>query len=229
MSFIQVKNLRKHYPSGDHEIEVLRGIDLTIQKGEFVSLMGPSGAGKSTLLQLLGALDRPNQGEIWINNVEVSGMTDHEATLYRRRHLGFIFQFFNLMPTLNVIENVALPCFLDGKKLPQIRPDAEKILSRLGLGHRMTHKPHQLSGGEMQRVAIARALINRPQVILADEPTGNLDSKNGAEVLRILKELTSENQVTLLMVTHDKRAAENATRQITMQDGLVIEQGVYVS
>jgi putative ABC transport system ATP-binding protein len=222
MSFIQVNHLRKNYQSGEHQVEVLKGINLSIEQGEFISLMGPSGAGKSTFLQLLGVLDRPTQGEIWINGVEVSAMSDLESTLYRRRHLGFIFQFFNLMPTLSVIENVALPCFLDGKKLSQIKPDAVKILERLGLSHRLTHKPHQLSGGEMQRVAIARALINKPSLILADEPTGNLDSKNGNEVLEILKGLVIENRVTLIMVTHDKRAADFATRKVNMQDGLVV-------
>jgi putative ABC transport system ATP-binding protein len=221
MAFIEVKDLRKTYSSSESEVEILKGINLDIQKGEFVSLMGPSGAGKSTFLQLLGALDRPSSGEIEIEGRKISTMSDKELTLFRRRNLGFIFQFFNLMPTLSVLENVALPCLLDGQKLPLIKPSAVEIVGRLGLSHRLDHKPHQLSGGEMQRVAIARALINRPSLILADEPTGNLDSKNGKEVLEFLKGLVKEFNVTLIMVTHDKNAAEYADRQIFMKDGLI--------
>jgi putative ABC transport system ATP-binding protein len=222
MAFIEVRDLRKTYSSSAQEVEILKGINLDIQKGEFVSLMGPSGAGKSTFLQLLGALDRPSQGEIRIDAREISTLSDYELTIFRRRHLGFIFQFFNLMPTLSVLENVALPCFLDGKKLNDVRQGAVDILSRLNLSHRLDHRPHQLSGGEMQRVAIARALINRPSLILADEPTGNLDSKNGKEVLGILKDLVAEFQTTLIMVTHDKGAADYADRKINMQDGVVV-------
>jgi putative ABC transport system ATP-binding protein len=222
MAFIEVRDLRKTYSSSAQEVEILKGINLDIQKGEFVSLMGPSGAGKSTFLQLLGALDRPTQGKIRIDGREISTLSDFELTIFRRRHLGFIFQFFNLMPTLSVLENVALPCFLDGKKLSAVRRPAEDILTKLHLSHRLDHRPHQLSGGEMQRVAIARALINRPSLILADEPTGNLDSKNGKEVLLILKDLVAEYQTTLIMVTHDKGAADYADRKINMQDGVVV-------
>jgi putative ABC transport system ATP-binding protein len=222
MAFIEVTDLRKTYSSNDNQVEILKGLNLEIGKGEFVSLMGPSGAGKSTFLQLLGALDRPTSGEIIIDGKKIGSMTDKELTIFRRRNLGFIFQFFNLMPTLSVLENVVLPCFLDGKKLKEVRGDAEEILARLGLSHRLDHRPYQLSGGEMQRVAIARALINKPSLILADEPTGNLDSKNGKEVLSILKNLVTEFKVTLIMVTHDKSAADYADRKIFMQDGTVI-------
>lgn len=221
MAFIEVRDLKKTYVSSDNQVQILKGINLDINKGEFVSLMGPSGAGKSTFLQLLGALDRPTEGEIQIENRRISTMTDKDLTLFRRRHLGFIFQFFNLMPTLSVLENVALPCLLDGQKLSGIKPLAEEIVGRLGLSHRLSHKPHQLSGGEMQRVAIARALINKPSLILADEPTGNLDSKNGHEVLEFLKGLVKEFNVTLIMVTHDKNAAAYADRQIYMKDGFI--------
>jgi putative ABC transport system ATP-binding protein len=222
MAFIEVRDLRKTYFSSDNQVEILKGINIDINKGEFLSLMGPSGAGKSTFLQLLGALDRPTEGEIFIEGKKISTMSDKELTIFRRRNLGFIFQFFNLMPTLSVLENVALPCFLDGKKLSTMRKPAEETLGRLGLSHRLDHKPHQLSGGEMQRVAIARALINKPSLILADEPTGNLDSKNGNEVLSILKGLVSEFNTTLIMVTHDTTAADYAHRKIFMKDGLII-------
>jgi len=222
MAFIEAKNLKKTYTSAEQSVEILKGINIEIQKGEFISLMGPSGAGKSTFLQLLGALDRPTSGEIIIDKKDLSKMTDYELTLFRRRNLGFIFQFFNLMPTLNVIENAALPCFLDGKSLSSVRAFATETLNRLGLGHRLDHRPHQLSGGEMQRVAIARALINKPSLILADEPTGNLDSKNGAEVLSILKDLVRDFNVTLIMVTHDKTAADVADRKIQLLDGVVV-------
>lgn len=222
MAFIEARSLRKSYASADHEVEILKGINLGIEKGEFISLMGPSGAGKSTLLQLLGALDRPSAGEIIIDGKDLARMSDTELTLFRRRRLGFIFQFFNLMPTLNVLENAALPCFLDGKSLSSVRGFATETLTRLGLGHRLDHRPHQLSGGEMQRVAIARALVNKPSLILADEPTGNLDSKNGAEVLSILKSLVKDFNVTLVMVTHDKSAAEVADRKVQLLDGVVV-------
>lgn len=222
MAFIEAKNLRKSYTSAEQDVEILKGINIQIKKGEFISLMGPSGAGKSTFLQLLGALDRPTSGEIIIDNRDLSKMSDYELTLFRRRNLGFIFQFFNLMPTLNVIENAALPCFLDGKSLASVKDFATETLNRLGLGHRLDHRPHQLSGGEMQRVAIARALINKPSLILADEPTGNLDSKNGADVLKILKELVRDFNVTLIMVTHDKSAADVADRKIQLLDGVVV-------
>lgn len=221
MAFIEVRNLRKTYSNSDHNVEILKGITIDIARGEFVSLMGPSGAGKSTFLQLLGALDKPTSGEVIIDDKKINLMEDKDLTIFRRRNLGFIFQFFNLMPTLTVLENVALPCFLDGDKLSKVRKPAEEILGRLGLSHRLDHKPFQLSGGEMQRVAIARALMNKPSLILADEPTGNLDSKNTQEVLRILKGLARESNVTLIMVTHDKSAADYADRQIFMKDGLV--------
>lgn len=222
MAFIEARNLKKSYASAEHEVEILKGINIEIKKGEFISLMGPSGAGKSTFLQLLGALDRPSSGEIIIDGRDLSKMSDYELTLFRRRNLGFIFQFFNLMPTLNVIENAALPCFLDGKSLASVKGFATETLNRLGLGHRLDHRPHQLSGGEMQRVAIARALINKPSLILADEPTGNLDSKNGTEVLSILKDLVRDFSVTLIMVTHDKNAADVADRKIQLLDGVVV-------
>ncbi len=222
MSFIEVRELRKTYTSSSQDVEILKGINLDIAKGEFVSLMGPSGAGKSTFLQLLGALDRPSSGDIRIDGKAIGGLSDYDLTIFRRRHLGFIFQFFNLMPTLTVLENVALPCLLDGRRISEVRKPAETILSRLGLSHRLDHRPYQLSGGEMQRVAIARALVNRPSLILADEPTGNLDTKNGKEVLGILKDLVSEFQTTLIMVTHDKAAADYADRRIHMQDGVVV-------
>jgi putative ABC transport system ATP-binding protein len=216
---LEVKSLKKIYQRGDQVVSALRGIDLTIKEGQFVSIMGPSGSGKSTLLHLMGGLDRPSSGKVILNGEAIDQMNDDELSLFRRKRLGFIFQFFNLLPTLSAVENVALPRLLDGEPLKTIRPKAKELLEMMGLGNRTEHKPDQLSGGEMQRVAIARALIADPLFILADEPTGNLDSKSGEAILKLLRTMTDQMGKTIVMVTHDPKAAQTGHRLIRLRDG----------
>ncbi|HEX8948480.1 MAG TPA: ABC transporter ATP-binding protein, partial [Dissulfurispiraceae bacterium] len=186
------------------------------------SIMGPSGSGKSTLLNLIGGLDQPTTGEIFIDNTPLHGISDDELTLIRRRKVGFIFQFFNLLPILTAAENVSLPLLLEGTPFQEVRPKAEALLRKVGLGDRVGHRPEQLSGGEMQRVAVARALITNPAVLLADEPTGNLDSHTSEEIFMLLKSLNEQGQ-TIVMVTHDPKAAAYGTRIITLKDGSLSE------
>ena len=219
---IELINVSRMYAHGTKEIQALRGITLKIKAGEFLSVMGPSGSGKSTLLNIIGGLDQPTSGEIFIDNRPLHGISDDELTLIRRRRVGFIFQFFNLLPILTAAENVSLPLLLEGIPYSRVKPKAEALLQKVGLGDRTEHRPEQLSGGEMQRVAIARALIASPAVLLADEPTGNLDSRTSAEILRLLKVLHTEGQ-TIVMVTHDSKAADYGTRTITLQDGSISE------
>lgn len=216
---LQVRSLRKNFTRGTNEVEALRGVDLSVEKGEFVSIMGPSGSGKSTLLHLIGGLDLPTHGEVLIDGEAIQNLSDDALSAFRRRRLGFIFQFFNLLPTLSAIENVALPRLLDGKSISEVESDASALLTQMGLGSRLRHRPDQLSGGEMQRVAIARALVTNPLLILADEPTGNLDSKSGEAVLRLLSEMARLRGHTILMVTHDANAASFGTRLIRLRDG----------
>ena len=216
---LQAKNLRKNFTRGTTEVEALRGVDLSIEKGEFVSIMGPSGSGKSTLLHLIGGLDLPTSGEVYIDGEAIQSLSDDALSAFRRRRLGFVFQFFNLLPTLSALENVALPRLLDGESIAEVEPKARALLTQMGLGPRAGHRPDQLSGGEMQRAAIARALVTDPLLILADEPTGNLDSKTGESVLRLLAEMARERGHTILMVTHDANAASFGTRLIRLRDG----------
>lgn len=218
---LQARNLRKNFTRGATEVEVLRGVDLSIAKGEFVSIMGPSGSGKSTLLHLIGGLDLPTGGEVLIDDEPIQRLTDDALSVFRRRKLGFIFQFFNLLPTLTAIENVALPRLLDGESIGEVEGKAKALLTRMGLASRMGHRPDQLSGGEMQRVAIARALVTDPLLILADEPTGNLDSKSGESVLSLLAGMARDGGHTILMVTHDANAASFGTRLVRLRDGEV--------
>ena len=213
---IAIKQVTKTYHQGTKEINALQNISLTIAGGEFLSIMGPSGSGKSTLLNLIGGLDQPTSGEIFIDDKPLHGISDDELTLIRRRRVGFIFQFFNLLPILTAAENVGLPLLLEGIPFSQVKPKAEALLRKVGLAARTEHRPEQLSGGEMQRVAIARALIANPAVLLADEPTGNLDSRTSEEIFRLLTGLHAEGQ-TIVMVTHDPRAAAYGTRIITLQ------------
>ena len=215
---IQLKNTSKRYRQGDREIDALLDVSLHIKQGEFLSIMGPSGSGKSTLLNLMGGLDQPTSGEVFIDNKPLHGIPDDELTLIRRRHVGYIFQFFNLLPLLSAAENVGLPLLLEGQPFSQVRPKAVALLEQVGLGQRIEHRPEQLSGGEMQRVAIARALIANPAVILADEPTGNLDSHASEEIFWLLKGLNDRGQ-TIVMVTHDSKAAAYGTRIVTLKDG----------
>jgi putative ABC transport system ATP-binding protein len=216
---LQVENLKKSYTRGDQKVEALRGVSLSIGAAQFVSIMGPSGSGKSTLLHLMGGLDRPTSGKVILNGESIDQLNDNELSLFRRRKLGFIFQFFNLLPTLSAIENVALPQLLDGKSMPEIEARAKELLQMMGMEQRMHHKPDQLSGGEMQRVAIARALISDPLLILADEPTGNLDSKTGESVLTLLADMVKQTKKTIVMVTHDQKAASFGNRTIKVRDG----------
>jgi putative ABC transport system ATP-binding protein len=222
MSMIELKNASKKYQQGSREVNALRDVSLSIKKGEFLSIMGPSGSGKSTLLNLIGGLDQPTGGEIFIDGRPLHGISDDELTLIRRRRVGFIFQFFNLLPILTAVENVCLPLLLEGTPFSQIRPKAVELLNRMGLGTRVEHRPEQLSGGEMQRVAIARALVTNPAVLLADEPTGNLDSHTSEDIFLLLKSLNEQGQ-TIVMVTHDPRAAAYGSRIITLKDGALSE------
>ncbi len=219
---IELKNASKKYQQGTREVHALRDISLTILRGEFLSVMGPSGSGKSTLLNLIGGLDQPTGGEIFIDGRPLHGISDDELTLIRRRRVGFIFQFFNLLPILTAVENVSLPLLLEGAPFSQIKPKAVELLEKMGLGTRIEHRPEQLSGGEMQRVAIARALVTNPSVLLADEPTGNLDSHTSEEIFMLLKSLHEQGQ-TIVMVTHDPRAAAYGSRIITLKDGALSE------
>jgi putative ABC transport system ATP-binding protein len=219
---IEILNAGKTYHQGAREVHALRNVSMRINKGEFLSIMGPSGSGKSTLLNLIGGLDQPTTGEIFIDGRPLHGIPDDELTLIRRRRVGFVFQFFNLLPILTAVENVSLPLLLEGIPLPRIRPKAVHLLEQVGLGKRTEHRPEQLSGGEMQRVAIARALITDPAVLLADEPTGNLDSHTSEEIFILLANLNEKGQ-TIVMVTHDPKAAAYGTRIITLKDGALSE------
>jgi len=219
---IELKNASKKYQQGSREVHALRDVSLSIKKGEFLSVMGASGSGKSTLLNLIGGLDQPSGGEIFIDGRPLHGISDDELTLIRRRRIGFIFQFFNLLPILTAAENVSLPLLLEGTPYSEIKPKAIKLLEQVGLGERTEHRPEQLSGGEMQRVAISRALISNPAVLLADEPTGNLDSHTSEDIFMLLKSLHEQGQ-TIVMVTHDSRAAAYGSRIITLRDGAVSE------
>lgn len=216
---VEAQGLRKIFSRGTNQVEALRGVDLSIEKGEFVSIMGPSGSGKSTLLHLIGGLDLPSSGDVRIEDASLRSMSDDTLSTFRRRRLGFIFQFFNLLPTLSALENVALPRLLDGESIASVEPKAKALLEQMGLASRMHHRPDQLSGGEMQRVAIARALVTDPILILADEPTGNLDSKTGESVLSLLAEMATKRGHTILMVTHDSNAASFGTRLVRLRDG----------
>jgi putative ABC transport system ATP-binding protein len=217
---IRLKQVSRSYAHGSKKIRALNNITLDIKTGSFLSVMGPSGSGKSTLLNLIGGLDQPSSGQIFIDDRPLHGISDDELTLIRRRRVGFIFQFFNLLPILTAAENVGLPLMLEGIPFSKIKPKAEMLLQKVGLGDRVEHRPEQLSGGEMQRVAIARALITGPVVLLADEPTGNLDSHTSTEILDLLKGLHDEGQ-TIVMVTHDPKAASYGTRTITLKDGSI--------
>ena len=220
---IRLENVCYTYGSDTtSEIKALNNVNLEINKGEFVSIMGPSGCGKSTLLNIMGLLDSPTSGDIEIDGINVCGMSDKELAHFRNQKLGFIFQNFHLIPSLNVIDNVALPLlYRKGLSASERKSKAEKVLKKVGLSHRMKHLPSQLSGGQSQRVAIARAIIGNPEIILADEPTGNLDSKTGIEIMNILHQLNTEG-TTIVMVTHDENIANKTGRVIRLLDGTLI-------
>ncbi|HWR62096.1 MAG TPA: ABC transporter ATP-binding protein [Clostridia bacterium] len=222
-AIIEAVSLNKTYKLGSLDVEVLKDINLTIASGEFVSIMGPSGSGKSTLLYLIGGLDKPTSGSVRIKGSELSDMKDREQSIMRRRDIGFVFQFYNLIPNLNVEENVMLPVLLDGKKLKDYRSKLDEILEVVGLSDRRAHTPRELSGGQQQRVAIARALVNEPDIILADEPIGNLDTRTGIEVMELLQRINREKGKTIVQVTHSKEAAGYGNRVINVRDGRVWE------
>ena len=219
MPVLVADHLQKTYVSGEARVAALAGVSFSIQAGDFVALMGPSGCGKSTLLHLCGALDRLTSGSLKLNDRDLSAMGDDELTRVRREQVGFVFQFFNLLPTLTVSDNIALPCLLAGMKHDDAERRARELAERVGIAHRMTHYPQQISGGEMQRAVIARALVHRPALLVADEPTGNLDSENGANVLALIGELNRELGVTVLLATHAADVAAAATRVLRMKDG----------
>ena len=221
MAILEVDNVFKSYESGTQRVEALRGVSVEAERGDFIAIMGPSGCGKSTLLHLIGGMDRPTRGTIKVNGVEIGSLDEERLTRIRRREIGFVFQFFNLLPTLNVIENVSLPLALDGCREREARDRAGLLLDRVGLAARATHYPAQLSGGEMQRAAVARALVSEPELVLADEPTGNLDTGNGEEVMDLLSSLNREFGVTVILATHSAEAAKRADPTIHLRDGLI--------
>ncbi len=218
---IEILNLYKTYKLGRVDIEVLKEINVTVCEGEFVSIMGPSGSGKSTLLYLIGGLDKPTSGSIKIAGKELASMNDKSQSIMRRRNIGFVFQFYNLIPNLDVEENIMLPILLDGKKIKNYKKELDEILEIVGLSDRRRHTPRELSGGQQQRVAIARALINQPDIILADEPIGNLDSKSGTEIMELFQRINQEKGKTIIQVTHSAESAEYSRRIIHVKDGRV--------
>ena len=223
---VETLGLEKVYGEGTNEVRALRDVTLEFPDGEFAAIMGPSGSGKSTLLHILGALDKPTSGRVIVGKTELSGLSDKKLTLLRRERMGFVFQFFNLIPTLTAEENVLLPVLIAGKKPGQYAERLDELLDLVKLTGRRTHRPDELSGGEQQRVALARALIKHPDIILADEPTGNLDSKTGAEVLELLRESAARFEQTILMVTHDPRAAATSDRAVFLSDGRVVDEAI---
>ena len=223
MTILETKDLRKVYGSGDTEVRALDGVDLTVEKGEFVAVVGTSGSGKSTLLHMLGGLDRPTGGTVTVDGKELSTLKDEELTIFRRRKIGFVFQNYNLVPVLNVYENIVLPVELDGTKTDQ--KYVEDILEVLGLESRIYSLPSQLSGGQQQRVAIARALAAKPAILLADEPTGNLDSATSQDVLSLLKVTSDHFGQTVVMITHNEEIAQMADRIVHIEDGRIVKAG----
>jgi putative ABC transport system ATP-binding protein len=223
---VETMGLEKVYGEGLTAVRALQDVSLAFENGEFAAIMGPSGSGKSTLLHILGALDKPTSGRVVVGGTDLSGLSDKKLTLLRRERMGFVFQFFNLIPTLTAEENVLLPVLIAGKRPGNYGKRLDELLDLVKLKGRRTHKPDELSGGEQQRVAIARALIKFPDIILADEPTGNLDSKTGSEVLELLRESAARFEQTILMVTHDPRAAATTGRAVFLSDGRVVDEAI---
>lgn len=222
MTVLETKGLQKHYLLGKHQVNALDGVDFVVEEGEFVAIMGPSGSGKSTLLHLVGGLDKPSDGEVILADKRLSLMKDKQLTYLRRRNIGFVFQFFNLLPTMSAEENIVLPLLIDGKNMKKYHERLENLLDLVGLKDRRKHKPDQLSGGEQQRVALARALITEPAIVLADEPTGNLDSKTGSVIMGLLRRSCDELGQTVIVVTHDPRAASYSDRVVFLRDGQIV-------
>ena len=219
MEILKIENLSKTYGKNEAKVDALKNINLSINKGEFVAIVGPSGSGKSTLLHLIGGVDKPSEGKVYINDVDIYNLKEKDLSIFRRRNVGLIYQFYNLIPVLSAKENILLPAELDNRKIDKEYLD--DLLKTLGLKERENHLPNELSGGQQQRTSIGRALINRPAVILADEPTGNLDSKNSKEVLELLKLSVKKYKQTLIMITHDINIALQADRVITIEDGII--------
>ncbi len=223
MAILEAKALEKLYVLGAHTVHAVQGVDFVVERGEFVALMGPSGSGKSTLLHLIGGLDKPSDGEVTLAGQRLSILDDNQVTLVRRRNIGFVFQFFNLLTILTAEENIALPLVIDGKDPRKYQAQIDRLLALVGITERRSHRPDQLSGGEQQRVAIARALVTNPAVVLADEPTGNLDSKAGGVVMDLLRQSCDELGQTIVVVTHDPRAATYANRVVFLKDGYIVD------
>jgi putative ABC transport system ATP-binding protein len=219
---ITMKNITKSYEMGTQVVHALRGVDLTIDEGELVAIMGPSGSGKSTLMNIIGCLDIPNSGSYHLNDIDVSHMTPDERSRIRNKQIGFVFQQFNLLARTTAIKQVAMPLMYAGVGRAERLVLAKKALENVGLGDRMDHKPDELSGGQQQRVAIARALVTEPSIVLADEPTGNLDSQSGAEIIEILRKMNEEKSHTIILITHDPEIAELAHRHLWLRDGLIV-------
>lgn len=226
MEIVKVENLTKIYGKGDTEVRALDNVSFTVEQGQFVAIVGPSGSGKSTLLHILGGVDTPTSGKVFVGDTDVGALDETALAIFRRRQIGLIYQFYNLIPILTVEENLTLPLLLDGRK-----PDKKQIkslLSALGLAERVSHLPNQLSGGQQQRVSIGRALVNNPTLMLADEPTGNLDSENSREIIALLRKFNREYNQTVIIITHDERIALSADRVIAVEDGKIVQDEVRV-
>lgn len=224
MEILKVENLTKVYGKGENEVRALNGVSFSVEKGDFVAIIGPSGSGKSTLLNTLGGVDRPTGGKVLVNGQDVYSRSDEQIAVFRRREVGLIYQFYNLIPVLNVEENMSLPVLLDGRNVNRDR--LRELIRELDLVGREKHLPNQLSGGQQQRVSIGRALMNSPSIVLADEPTGNLDSKNSHEIVELLKRMNREYNQTLIMITHDESIALQARRIIAIEDGKIVRDEV---
>lgn len=221
MEILRCENVSKIYGTGDAQVKALDNVSFTVEKGEFVSIVGPSGSGKSTLLHILGGVDRPTNGKVFVDGTDMHALKEDQLAVFRRRQIGLVYQFYNLMPVLNIDENIALPHLLDGRELDRERLDM--VVEHLGLSDRRHNLPNQLSGGQQQRVSIGRALYSRPAILLADEPTGNLDRKTGEEIIGILKESNRSQQQTLILITHDEGIAMQADRVISIEDGRIVK------
>jgi putative ABC transport system ATP-binding protein len=220
MDILRVENLSKVYGKGETQVKALDNVSFCVRKGEFVAIVGASGSGKSTLLHILGGVDRPTEGKVYVDDTDMYALNETQLAIFRRRQIGLIYQFYNLIPILNVEENITLPLLLDNRKVDRKKLDS--ILATLGLTGRLNHLPNELSGGQQQRVSIGRALINQPALVLADEPTGNLDSRNSREIIELLKLSNKQYHQTLVMITHDQNIALQAERMITLEDGRIV-------